>query len=274
MTVTLEHLTPVERTLLVTLSGRAADARTSRPLLADGLADTVSSRLSHDPVKLSGTVRIAVAVRSAMLDRLVTRFIAEHPDAVVVELGCGLETRMHRVSSPITVDWYDIDLPGVMALRRQVIPELDRSHLIAASLTEPGWLQSVPRDRPAVVVADGVLGFLTEAENRQILRAITDHFTSGGELVFNAYTRIAARLMGSLGVLRSVGIPRSCRGYGFDDPHAVEQLNPQLTYVEEVLGAQAPEAAQFAWPTRMIAKLFARWRAQARRGVWVVRYRF
>ncbi len=274
MTVTLDHLTPVEKTLLVTLRGRAADARTSRPLLGDHLAHTVTGRLSHDKVKLSGTVTIAVAVRSAMLDRLVSQFITNHPDAVVVELGSGLETRMHRVSPPAGVDWYDIDLPDVIALRRQVIPELDRSRLIAASLTDPGWLHDVPRGRPAIVVADGVLGFLTEADNRQILGAITDHFTSSGELVFNAYTRIAARLMGSMGVLRSVGIPKGYRGYGFDDPHAVEELNPQLTYIEEQLGAQAPEAAQFAWPTRMIAKLFARWRAQARRGVWVVRYRF
>lgn len=274
MTVTLENLAPVEKTLLVTLSGRALDARKSRPLLGDRLADTVSGRLAHDPVKLSGTVTIAVAVRSAMLDRFVSRFIADHPDAVVVELGCGLETRMHRVSPPASVDWYDIDLPDVIAVRRQVIPELQRSHLIAASLTDPGWLQGVPRDRPAIVVSDGVLGFLTEADNRQILGAITEHFTAGGELVFNAYTRIAARLMGSMGVLRSVGIPKGYRGYGFDDPRVVEQLNPRLTYMEEQLGAQAPEAARFAWPTRMIAKVFARWRAQARRGVWVVRYRF
>lgn len=274
MTTTLDHLTPVERTLLVTLGGRAADARGTKPLLGDRLADAVSGRLSHDPVKLSGTVTIAVAVRSAMLDRLVSQFIADHPGAVVVELGCGLETRMRRISPPAGIDWYDIDLPDVVALRRQVLPELDRSHLIAASLTDPGWLQDVPRDRPSIVVADGVLGFLSEADNRQILGALTDHFTAGGELVFNAYTRIAARLMGSMGALRSVGIPKSYRGYGFDDPRAVEQLNPALTYVEEQLGAQAPEAARFSWPTRMIAKLFVRWRAQARRGVWVVRYRF
>lgn len=274
MTLTLDHLTAVEKTLLVTLCSRAADARSRRPLLDDHLADTVSGRLSHDPVKLSGTVTIAVAVRSAMLDRLVGRFIAEHPDAVVVELGCGLETRMHRISPPTGVDWYDIDLPGVIALREKAIPELDRSRLIATSLTEPGWLDGVPRERPAIVVADGVLGFLTEADNRQILRTITDHFTCGGEVVFNAYTRIAARLMGSMGVLRSVGIPKSYRGYGFDDPHAIERLNPRLVFVEEQLGAQAPEAARFAWPTRMIAKWFAHWRAQARRGVWVVCYRF
>ncbi|MFA5608228.1 MAG: class I SAM-dependent methyltransferase [Leucobacter sp.] len=273
MTVTVDHLTPVEKTLLVTLTGRALDARKRRPLLGDRLADTVSGRLAHDTLNVSDTVAIAVAVRSAMLDRLVGSFITAHPDAVVVELGCGLETRMHRIAPPATVDWYDIDLDEVITLRRQVLPEL-RSHLVAASLTRPGCLDAIARDRPAVIVADGVLGFLTEADNRQILGALTEHFTAGGELVFNAYTRIAARMMGSLGVLRSVGIPKHYRGFGFDDPHVVEQLNPRLIFVEEQLGAQARETARFPWPTKMIAKVFARWRAQARRGVWVLRYRF
>ena len=276
MTLTIDDLTPVEKTLLITLTGRALDAHKKSPLLGDHLAVEVLDRLGPgvDAITLSGTVKIATAVRSKMLDRLVAGFIAAHPDAVVVELGCGLETRMHRIAPPTTVDWYDIDFDNVIALRRQLIPELDRAHLVAASLTDPQWLERIPRDRPVIAVADGVLGFLTEADNRQILGALTDHFTAGGELAFVAYTSIVARLMGSIGVLRAVGIPKGYRGFGFDDPREVERLNPRLTFVEEQIGAQAPEAAQFPWPTRMVAKLFARWRAQGRRGVWILRYGF
>jgi O-methyltransferase involved in polyketide biosynthesis len=276
MTVTIDHLAPVEKTLLITLTGRALDARTNRPLLGDRLAAEVLDRLGSgaDVVKLSGTVRIATAVRSKMLDRIVGGFIAAHANAVVVELGCGLETRMHLLSPPATVDWYDVDLPGVIALRRRVIPELERSHLVAASLTDPHWIEGIPSDRPAIAVADGVLGFLTEADNRQILNTLTDHFTAAGELAFVAYTRIAARLLGSLGVTRSVGIPKGYRGFGFDDPQEVQRLNPRLMFVEEQLGAQAPEADQFPWFYRIFARWFAHWRAQARRGVWVLRYRF
>jgi O-methyltransferase involved in polyketide biosynthesis len=286
MTLTIDHLTPIEKTLLITLTGRALDARTKHPLLGDDVADKVLDRLGPDAgsVKLSGTVKIAVPIRTLMLDRIVGGFIAAHPNAVVVELGCGLETRMHRLSPPATVDWYDIDLPDVIALRRRVIPELDASHLVAASLTDPHWLVGMPRDRPAIAVADGVVAFLTEADNKQIFTALTDHFTAGGELVFNAGTRFTARVMGLLGVLRAVGFPKGYRGFGFDDPHDIEGLNPRLTFVEEQLGAQAMEsftepsaqawAAQIPWVTRMIGKWFARWPAQARRGVWVLRYRF
>jgi O-methyltransferase involved in polyketide biosynthesis len=258
-------------------------------LLDDGLAAQVLDRLGADrAITLSSTVKIASAVRSKMLDNLVSGFIAAHPDAVVIELGCGLETRMDRIAVPATVDWYDIDLPDVIAIRRQLIPELDRSHLVAASLTEPDWAHTIPRDRPVIAVADGVLGFLSEADNTQILRTLTDHFTAGGELAFVAYTRIAAKMMGALpvqlDVLRQVGIPKGYHGFGFDDPRELERLNPRLTFVAEHFGAKAMEsftdsrsrawAAQMPPVTRMIGKWFARWPAQARRGVWVLRYRF
>lgn len=142
MTVTIDHLTPVEKTLLITLTGRALDARTKRPLLGDRLAATAFDRLGPgaDIVKLPDSNRLALAVRSKMLNRLVAGFIAAHPNAAVVELGCGLETRMHRIAPPATVDWYDIDLDNVIALRGQLVPELDRTHLVAASLTnQAGW---------------------------------------------------------------------------------------------------------------------------------------
>ncbi|HEX2213374.1 MAG TPA: class I SAM-dependent methyltransferase [Mycobacterium sp.] len=285
MTATLDHLTPIEKTLLITLGARALDGRAKHSLLDDDLAGQVLDRLGPpELVKLSSTVKIAVPIRTMMLDRIVAEFIAAHPDAVVLELGCGLETRMHRLSPPPTVDWYDIDLPEVIALRERVIPELQSSHRIAASLTEPDWLDHIPRDRPAIAVADGVLYFLTEADNKQIFTALTDHFTAGGELAFNIGTRLTARMMGLLGVLRAVGFPKGYRGYGIDDPHDIELLNPRLKFVEEQLGAQAIEsiadprsrawAAQISWATRLLGKWFARWRAQARRGVWILRYRF
>lgn len=274
--VTIDDLTPVEKTLLITLTGRALDARAKRPLLGDRLAADALDRLrlGSQPVNVGGTVQIATAIRSRMLDRIVSSFTGAHPDAVVVELGCGLETRMHRLKPPATVDWYDVDLPDVIALRQKVLPEPERAHLVAASLTDPSWLNDIPRDRPVIAVADGVLGFLTEADNRRLVRMLVDHFVAGGELAVVAYSRLTARLMGSLGVLRSVGIPKGFRGFGFNDPEELERFDPRLRFVEEQLGAEAPESAQLGWGTRVLARLFTRWRAQGRRGVWVLRYRF
>jgi O-methyltransferase involved in polyketide biosynthesis len=62
------------------------------------------------------------ALRAKMLDERVRGFISEHPDAVVVALGAGLDTGMLRVKPPATVDWYNVDLPKVIALRNELVP--------------------------------------------------------------------------------------------------------------------------------------------------------
>ena len=62
------------------------------------------------------------ALRAKMLDDRARTFISEHPDAVVVALGAGLDTGMLPVAPPATVDWYNVDLPNVIALRNELVP--------------------------------------------------------------------------------------------------------------------------------------------------------
>ncbi|WP_026929717.1 class I SAM-dependent methyltransferase [Glycomyces tenuis] len=269
----LDHLTPLQKTLLVTLRGRALDHRLARPLLNDPLAAQLADRLDYDldTVKLPTGVPEAIAIRSRMLDRAVGEFIASRPDAVVVELGCGLETRRARLAPPDTVDWYDVDFPEVVELRDRLLPPSARVHSIGTSILDPSWTDTIPADRPAVIVADGVLGFLTEEGNRQVLGRITEHF-AGGLLVFNAYTKLTARMNGRF--TKVVGMPADFRGFGIADPRDVVALNPALTFVDEQFGDAAPERDLLNPAYRVLARVFAAWRGQARRGVWIVRYRF
>ncbi|GAB3213678.1 class I SAM-dependent methyltransferase [Marinactinospora thermotolerans] len=276
----LAHLSPVERTLVVTLIGRARDERRSVPFLGDPVPAALLERLDVDPgrVGVGGTVALATALRSVMLDRAVRSFLATHRDAVVVELGAGLETRRHRIRPGSEVDWYDVELPAAAELRRALLPpeplspEGARAHLVAADVTAAGWLAGLPRNRPTIVVADGLVGLLPPDGARAMLTALAGHFHDG-ELVFNAYPRLVARTVGAQPMMRRLGIPRGYRGFGFDQPRAVEALAPGLVFVDERFGVQERVGA-LSPPLRITAALFARWPAQARRGVWVVRYRF
>ena len=49
-------------------------------------------------------------------------FIAEHPDAVVVQIGAGLDARYERLGKPRSTAWYDLDLPEVIEVRRMLLP--------------------------------------------------------------------------------------------------------------------------------------------------------
>ena len=76
------------------------------------------------------------ALRAKMLDDRVRAFVAEHPDAVVVDLGAGLDSGFYRVEPPPSVHWYSVDLPGITALRDEVLPADPQSHSVPVSLTD------------------------------------------------------------------------------------------------------------------------------------------
>jgi O-methyltransferase involved in polyketide biosynthesis len=273
MTTTIPALTPVEDTLFLTLAGRALDHRSPRPILGDALADRIVRELDYDCGRfgLSASPIINIAHRAKKLDEVAAGFLAAHPDAVGLDLGAGLDTRVFRIDSPPTVDWYDVDLPGVVAARRQLIPRRPHAHDLTADLTDPHWLGGVPSDRPAVVVADGLMAFLADEEMRALLDRIVAHFPSG-EIAFNGYTRFAVWAAKHYHGTQSVsGLMKSS---GFDDPHEPERWNPRLTLVREILLTREPEVAQFPTVLRLWTQLCAQSTAVSRRGTTVLHYRF
>ena len=67
-----------------------------------------------------------IATRAATFDLLTNRYLADHPDATVLHVGCGMDSRVFRLDPPATVQWFDVDYPDVIDLRRQLFPERER----------------------------------------------------------------------------------------------------------------------------------------------------
>jgi O-methyltransferase involved in polyketide biosynthesis len=273
MDITLPAFTPIEESLFLTLCGRALDHRSPRPILGDAMADEIVRKLDYDcdRFRLSASPIINIALRAKKLDEVALRFVARHPDPVALDLGAGLDTRVFRVAPPPTVDWYDVDFPGVIAARMQLIPDRANAHGVGADLTDPGWRDAIPSDRPAVIVADGLLAFLTQEDMISLLNRLTGHFL-GGEVAFNGYSRFAIwaakRYHGTQSVADLIRSP------GFDDPRESERWNPALKLVREILLTREPKVAQFPPALRLLTRLAARSAALSRRGTTVLHYRF
>jgi O-methyltransferase involved in polyketide biosynthesis len=109
--MTAPTLTTAEDSLWLTLCGHAIDSRRARPFLGDPVAADIAARAGRDcgtfPMPASSVTDIAL--RAKKLDGMVHRFVTAHPDAVVLDLGVGLDHRTARVPVPSTVDWYDVD---------------------------------------------------------------------------------------------------------------------------------------------------------------------
>lgn len=277
MGIATADLSPIEQTAFLTEYARALDSGWAEPILGDTLARDVVERLDYDFESL-GVARSVVcqtALRAKMLDDRVRAFVQRHADAVVVDLGAGLDSGYHRVSPPPTVDWYSVDLPGIMALRDEALPTAPQSHSVAASLVETGWTEGIPADRPTMLVADGLFAFLTEPEIVGIVCHITDHFRAG-ELAFNDYgrigwvSRVAIKLYPQK-MFKDVG--SQFQYPGFKDARHPQTWNPRMRLVEEASLADAPEVDLFPGWIRVATKM-SRLSKTGRRKARILRYAF
>ncbi len=112
-------------------------------------------------------------------------------------------------------------------LRRQLFPERDAYHLIGAPLSDLHWLDEVPRDRPGLLIAEGVLHYLSETEVKALLNAVVAHFP-GGQMIFDICNSWIVKRAGS-----NVGGTGAAYKWGLDDPQDIKQLEPELELVKE-----------------------------------------
>jgi O-methyltransferase involved in polyketide biosynthesis len=96
----LPTFTPVEDSLFLTLCCRAMDNRLPKPILGDAIADEIVRKLDYDygQLSLNKNLILNVALRAKKLDEVASGFIRHHPDAVGLDLGAGLDTRMVRIA--------------------------------------------------------------------------------------------------------------------------------------------------------------------------------
>jgi len=187
-------LSGAAQTMLATLYLKALDADFDRPVLGDRYAKDVVSRLDYDFREIGITAKWAplITVRTAQYDIWARQFLAFHQQCTVMHLGCGLDSRVFRLDAGPGVQWYDIDYPAVIALREKIYPTRPRYHLVASSATDQTWLDQIPADRPALLLAEGISMYLTEHEGLALLHRVVDRFRCG-ELQVDFYNRLAIK---------------------------------------------------------------------------------
>lgn len=185
------HLSGTQETLLIPLYARALDSRSSHPILGDKQADQIVRMIDYDFEKVRGFGdQNVLVVRAKHLDEWTKEFLSSNPDAVVLNLGCGLDSRASRIGPPPGVDWFDVDYQDVISERQKFYSNHDGYQMVASSLTEATWLQHVPRDRPAIIIADGVLEYLAEDDVRTLFNRLTGLFPRG-QLAFDVMSSYA-----------------------------------------------------------------------------------
>lgn len=243
-------LTPEQETLLIPLY---AKAQPGNPLFFDPHARAILEQVDYDFARLKVPYKTVVLVcqRARKLDAVTRDFLARHPGSLVLHLGCGLDGRFPRVDDGL-VEWYDLDMAPVIALRRQFYPDSERYHLLASPVTDLSWVDAVAaQGRPALVVAEGLLMYLAEADVRRLVLRLREAFP-GCRLIADVFSRMTARTAANHPSLKRTG---ATIGWGVDDPHELEAWAPGIRLLEEWYFTQDPDLARLNPGYRLAYKL-------------------
>lgn len=189
-------LSGVAETLLITLYIRALESQRPDALIKDERAESIVRQLDSETLRKTLALtddfsRVAVILKGREFDRITQDFLSRHPNAVVVHIGCGLDTRFERLDNG-QVEWYDLDLPDVIELRRELVGgEGTRHHFLACSVLDSAWLKVVNAHqlRRFLFLAEGVFMYFKEEHVKSLVLVLREHFP-GAELVFDAFSPI------------------------------------------------------------------------------------
>jgi O-methyltransferase involved in polyketide biosynthesis len=245
-----QTLSDVSETSLITLYLRAMESQRPDALIKDEKAVELVARMSYDfdrirQIPLSEANKIVIILRNREFDRYARDFLTRHPQAVVVHIGCGLDSRLERVDND-QVKWYDLDLPDVIELRRKFIgDEGERYHLLGCSVFDNIWLDTVSahHQRPFLFLAEGVFMYFEGAQVKSLVLTLRDHFP-GAELVFDAFSPLHVRWSKLQLSLTKVGAPFSAGGSG-----AARRSKAGATASACSTSGDSSTSLNRAWPT-------------------------
>jgi len=182
------ELTGVPETALWNLYQRASAARAG--YLDDPRAVEVLVRLDYPferfDLPYRGLAARLHAQRVRTVDAALRQVLSGAPDATVVALGEGFETQFWRVDDG-RLRWLSLDLPEVVAVRREVLPDGPRNRTLAGSAAGAQWTAQVDRERPVIITAQGLLPYFERDEVHRMLTAWA-RLLPGAWLLFDAVT--------------------------------------------------------------------------------------
>jgi O-methyltransferase involved in polyketide biosynthesis len=237
----------VQKTLLLPLWGRAQASRMKEPVLIDRKAMELIDQMDYDFSPLFKNLglfhALSLAVRAKEFDTILLDFIRRKGSASVVNIGAGLDTAFSRVHSG-HVKWFDVDMPGVIALRKKLIPETSGMSEIPKSMFDESFLDDIGDEDNVLFIVGGVFMYFEETQVRQFFELISSRFQAS-EIVFDVLSPWGIHYYNRK--LEKSGFHGAVMKWGITDLQKIEDWNPRLMLVKRS-SFYSNVSAQSAWP--------------------------
>lgn len=234
----------VNKTLYIPLYGKSLVSKKDI-IIKDPKAEEIWSKEGFELKGKSKSKWLAydMAIRAAIYDEWLENEMKRNSDAVVLHIGCGMDSRIERVSSK-NRQWYDIDFPDVIEERSKYYKETNDYHMLAMDMRTDEWKKHIKESQKSLVVLEGVSMYFDPEELQGMLSNLSAHFDSIG-ILMDCYTEKAAKASKYKNPINDVGVTAV---YGYDHPkdlakksglEFVNEYNmvPQR-YIDELHGAE------------------------------------
>lgn len=217
----------INKTLYIPLYGKAYVSKRGL-FLKDQKAEEIwaAAAFSLKGKSASRWLAYYMGIRAAVFDGWVKKQMEEDENCIILHLGCGLDSRCLRVGDGWHL-WYDVDQQAVIDERRRHYAENTGYQMLAGDLRECAFLRSLPGDKRALVVMEGVSMYLKPEEMAFLFRRLAGHFREVSLLV-DCYTPLAARMSRIKNPIKDVGAEQV---YGIAGPEALAEAG--LSFVQE-----------------------------------------
>jgi methyltransferase (TIGR00027 family) len=190
------QISDVSSTMLLTLYTHSIESCSKDPLLSDPMAVEITSQLNPQLAaspermyralaagKLDRKLVTFITLRAGRFDKYAHDFLENAPAGVIVNMGCGLDTRFWRVDNGKS-EFYDLDLPEVIRIKGKLVHATDRYHMIASSVLDFGWMRPLHKhgSGPFLFLAEGLFMYLPKSDVRDLIVRLKAEFP-GSELV-------------------------------------------------------------------------------------------
>ena len=167
-----------------------------------------------------------MGMRSAVFDSWLRDRMAADQDAVIIHIGCGMDSRVLRVGTN-NHKWYDVDFPQVIDERCRYYGETADYKMLAGDARDVAWLDCIAETGSAIIVMEGISMYLTTTEIRTLLEALGRRFEKLAVLM-DCYTCLAAKMSAKANPVNTVGVTQV---YGLDNPQ--ELAGGRIAFVGE-----------------------------------------
>jgi O-methyltransferase involved in polyketide biosynthesis len=172
------NISGVPETMIQTLYARAKESQKPNHKIYDDKAIEIVSAMDYNFSNADKDFAMSsgVIARTIMLDKMVKEHVGKNPDGVVINIGCGMDTRFYR-SDNGRIRWYNIDLPITMDVRNRFLKEPKRVVNIAKSAMDASWAEEIEKNASSyLVVMEGLSMYLSENDIKKILSIISSNF--------------------------------------------------------------------------------------------------